>query len=666
MKKPRVDAALALQSAVAAHQTGDLAQARRLYKTALAAAPENFDALHLLGLVESDLGQHAEAARLIGRALRLRANWAPVHTNLGNVLAKAGRTEEALASYDRALTLDAADVLAWTNRGNALAALGQAEAALASHDKALALAPGNAEAQYNRAAVLDALERPEEALAAYDRAIANAPDYADAHFNRGNTLMKLDRLEDAQASFARVVAIDPSRHAAWFTLGQLQTEQKHYHDAIASFEQVLTLQPRDADALKRLGLLHFEVKQYYEALACFERVLALKPDDPEMHNARGVTLEILRRMDDAMQSYDQALALKPADPKFRVHVMVNRGTLFSWGGDSETALACAREALAIVPDHVNAHFLAATSQLRLGDLQAGWAGHEWRLRLPQEILTAQAPSDRPQWRGETALAGRTILVRAEQGFGDTLQFCRFIRPLAAAGGRVVFEVQPGLWRFLHGLAGVAELIAWGDPLPAHELQCPLLSLPYVFGTELSTIPCEVPYVQPDRALLDTWARRLGPRDKPRVGLAWSGNLRNVSGVDRPIPLPRLLPGLPLGFSYHCLQKEIFGPDEAVLRTRADIVVHSAAFNDFADTAALMSQMDLVVSIDTAIAHLAGALGLPVWILLSQAADWRWLIGRSDSPWYPTARLFRQESPEDWDGMVHALRAALAERFGHLV
>jgi hypothetical protein len=266
----------------------------------------------------------------------------------------------------------------------------------------------------------------------------------------------------------------------------------------------------------------------------------------------------------------------------------------------------------------------------------------------------------PPWLGEDAISGKVILIHSEQGLGDTIQFCRYVPLVTARGAHVIFEVAPPLQKLMTGFAGTAQVISRGDPLPDFDLHCPLLSLPLAFGTKLETIPSDVPYLQAPSSALTNWDTRLGPKGRPRIGLVWSGNAINERDRERSIDLRSFLPLLDVEVTFVSLQKDVRAPDAALLRERGDILHLGDELEDFSATAELISQLDLVISVDTSVAHLAGALGKPVWILVTHIPDWRWLLDREDSPWYPTARLFRQPRLDDWDNVIIRVHEALRE------
>lgn len=394
-----------------------------------------------------------------------------------------------------------------------------------------------------------------------------------------------------------------------------------------------------------------------EAVALYDRALTVRPDSFEAHNNRGTALRELNRFEEALASYDRALTLKPD----YAGALANRANVHADLRRFDEAFAGYDAALKLEPQLNEVLWNAALAHLVLGDLPAGFAKYEsrWQNKLAQQNKR-QFP--RPLWLGETPLAGKTLLLYAEQGFGDTLQFIRYATLAAAQGARVIVETQPALKRLVAGVPGVSAVFGQGEPLSAYDLRCPLMSLPLAFGTTLDTIPATLPYLAAPVDAVARW-RACFDGARARVGLVFSGNPEHKNDRNRSIPLARLAPVVNTpGVRFICLQKDVRPADAATLQQMPQIETVAAELTDFTDTAALIETLDLVVTVDTSVAHLAGALGKPVWLLLPWLPDFRWLLDRADSPWYPSARLFRQPAMGDWDGAIDALAAALAERF----
>jgi hypothetical protein len=424
---------------------------------------------------------------------------------------------------------------------------------------------------------------------------------------------------------------------------------KRTAEALADFDRVVSLNPQHADAHNNRGCALEDVGRLGEALADFERAIALEPGRAESHYNRGCVLTKLDRYEDALAAYDRAIALRPE----YADAICNRGCALKYLGRYEEALTSFSRAIALDPDQADAHMNLATLSLLLGDYERGWREYEWRWIATR---TPKRDFSRPLWDGSQSLVGKTLLVHTEQGFGDMIFSCRYIPMAAALGAEVVVEAPKRMLPLLETLKGKYAFVATGEPLPPFDLHCPIMSLPRAFATRPDSIPAEVSYLTADAEKRSAILRRF-PQG-PRIGLVWSGNREHIGDADRSITLSRLEPLLALPFAFHALQIEFRPEDTAALAAFPRLEQHCHDQNDFADAAALVDAMDLVVSVDTAIAHVAGALGKPVWILLPSLPDWRWRQGRRDCPWYPTATLFRQPARGDWDSVVAEVCACL--------
>ena len=614
---------------LAQHQAGHLADAEAIYRQVLAGRPDDFDSLHLLGVIFLQRNNPAKAVQQIDLALKKNPDNIPALNNRGNALNDLLRFDEALASFDRALRLRPDQADTHCNRGNSLQKLGRFDGALKSYDRALALRPDYAEAFSNRSVTLSTLKRFAESLASCDRALTLRPGFAQAHCNRGNALKGLKRLDEA----------------------------------LASYDRALALQSDYAEAHSNRGNVLHELGRYEAALASYDRALALQPDFAEAHCNRGNVLQDLKRPDAAVESYDRALILEPDFAE----ALSNRGNALTELRRFEEALASFDRALALQPQFADAHFNEAECLLLINDFARGWKKYEWRWEIDQ-LKSQKRHFTQPQWTGAEDLTGKTILIHAEQGFGDTLQFCRYVPQLAARGARVVLEVQKPLHELMRTLPGAAEILWMGDKLPDFDLHCPLLSLPLAFGTRLVTIPSATPYLFAPGDKTKAWRDRLSKCVGPGIGLVWAGNPRkevpNAHRIDRlrSLKFDWLAPILHVDeCQFYSLQK---GDDaEAQLRAsdlRHRVIDWTGDLHDFSDTAALIENLDLVLTADTSVAHLAGALGKPLWLFNRYNNCWRWLLDRADSPWYPSARLFRQDQTREWDPVMREVAAALRE------
>jgi Tfp pilus assembly protein PilF len=500
-----------------------------------------------------------------------------------------------------------------------------------------------------------------EALRSIDAILRVMPDSVRAHINRGATLEALGQSEAALASLDRALALDPKDAMAHRNRGAALHRMRRWTDALAAFDASLRADPGSADSLLHRAATQYALGDGAAALDDLRAADALRPDHVATLSNLGMVLETMDQPDAALACCERALALDPADLDARL----NLGVVLQRLRRLEEALACFDAVAARRLDDTHADYNASLLHLARGEYAAGWARHEARWRTPH-LRRAARGFTQPQWHGAAIAPGRTILLHAEQGLGDTLQFCRYV-PLVAAGADVVLEVPRSLVRLLGGLPGVRAVVAQGDALPAFDLQCPLLSLPLAFGTTLETIPATVPYLTAAPNSVQAWKRRLKPLEGRLVGLVWAGRSRadsaGLRAIDRRRSM-RLADFAPLaavpGVTLVSLQT---GPEaDQVAAAPAGLVVHdwTRALEDFADTAGLVAALDLVITVDTAVAHLAGALGKPVWVLNRFDACWRWLEGREDSPWYPSARLFRQRVAGDWGTVMAEVAVALRE------
>ncbi|MGE0357484.1 MAG: tetratricopeptide repeat protein [Burkholderiales bacterium] len=511
---------------------------------------------------------------------------------------------------------------------------------------ALRLNPRHPEAHYNQGVAFAGLGRFAEALACYDRAIEARGDFADAHFNRGVALAALGRVPEALESYERAVAFAPSDAQARHNLGTTLVELQRPTEALAAFDAAVALEPNYARALSGRSVALWKLGRHEEALASAERALALDPEAPGAWINRAIVLLDLDRPAEALESCERALAIEPGD----ANAHYNRGNALRELGRLDEAVGCFERAVALDPLHAAAHWNLADGLLTRGQFARGWDEYEWRWRLASRgSLRREIPA--ALWLGKESLAGRTILLHSELGFGDTLQFSRYATLVARRGARVVLEVQAPLVELLRTLEGPAEVLARGSPLPALDFHCPLMSLPLAFRTDVTDVPAAIPYLRADPARTAAWRERLGAAAGPRIGFAWSGSA-GLKNDRRSMALTDLRPLFGPGADWCSLQKEVPEADAALLAGLAGVRDLGRGLGDFADTAALVAAMDLVVTVDTSLAHVAGALGKPVWILLPHVPhDWRWLRERTDSVWYPTARLFRQPAPGDWAGAI---------------
>lgn len=605
--------------AFAYHQKNELDLASLLYQQVLQLRPDHFDALHMLGVIAAHRGDYIRAVDIFGQALQFNAQTAEVFSNYGVALGGLKQYRQALESYNRAIALQPGFSEAYCNRGRIYYERKQYTEAIADFDKAISLKPDYQEAWFSRGVGLHDLKRLHDALASYDRAIELNSDYVDAHYNRGVVLHDLKRYDDAMMAYDRVIALQPGYAAAYNNKGHIFQHFKRNPEALEGFEKAIQLNPDYAEAHYNRGFLLFKLHRQDESLDCFNRAIFLNPDYAEAYNGKGYLLHKYNRHDEAIECFEKAISLKPG--------------------------------------YADAYANSSLSHLIRGDFEKGWPAYEWRLRR-DEVLESARNFARPQWMGELPVSGKTILLHYEQGLGDTIQFCRYARMAADLGAEVILEVQPSLMRLLKDLDGVVTLVERGQQLPPFDLHCPLMSLPLAFRTDMDSIPAYSGYIAPDADNVKRWSEVLGHKKGLRVGLMWSGSLTHINDHNRSIPLQQFIRMLPAGVDLVSLQKEIRPEDLITLDAHPEILRIGEDMADFTDTAALCELVDIVLTVDTSVAHLAGAMGKPVWILLPFNPDWRWLLEREDTPWYPTAKLYRQMRTGDWDEVIEKVRADL--------
>lgn len=625
-------------------------QAAQAFGRARDIAPDHPDSYSNLGAALKTQGKLDEAIAAYRRAIAIKPDHADAHTNLGAALQAQGRLEDAIAAHRRAIAIKPDHADAYANLGAGLQAQGRLEEAIAAYQQAIAIRPHFADAHRHLGVALKTQGRPQEAEASFRQAIAIRPGHAEAHTNLGSLLEAIGRPEEAEAAHRRAIAIRPDHADAHTNLGVALRAQGKPDEAIAAYQRAIAIKPDHAIAQYNLGNILKMQGRAEEAIAAYRRALAIKPDYADAHTNLGVALKEQDKLEEAVAAYRQAIALKPD----HADAQTNLGVVLAALGELDEAIAAHRRALAIKPDHADAHYNLALVLLRAGQFSTGWAEHEWRWR--RQRSPQPRPSGKPLWRGEPLPKGSTILLWGEQGLGDQIQFARYASCVSDLGARVILEVNGALVPLLSGLRGVSEVIAGGTPDSEFDVHCSLMSLPFALGTELSTIP-PVPLITAHRAEVPRWAERLGS-DLPKIGIAWSGSQAYQNDRSRSMPLSAFRSVMSEEFRWVVLQKDIRDADRPYLDSLSNVVCPG---ENFVNTAAIAESCDLVISVDTSIAHLAATIGRPVWLLQSFDADWRWLQGRADSPWYPTVKLYPQQRMGDWDRLLRRVSADLRAR-----
>jgi Flp pilus assembly protein TadD len=517
----------------------------------------------------------------------------------------------------------AKQIEALISRGVALARNQQRPEAIALFRRAARLEPDETRAHYNLGVALAEEKNHAEALIAFQEAVRSQPKCAEAHYGLGNVLGELGRDEEAVTAFRTALRLQPDHAGALHNLGAALTRLRRGGEAAVFLEQAVRLRPEFAEAFNSLGLAYVEQGKFAAAEASFRQALQLDPGSVDAHTNLGSAFKEQGRLEEAVACYDLALTLKPE---------------------------CA-----------TTHWNRALAWLQMGDFALGWREYEWRW---ERKGATPPPYRQPLWDG-SPLDGRTILLHAEQGLGDMLQFIRFVALVKEKGGKVIVAAPLPVVELLATCEGVDGTVTEGQGFPTFDVQAPLMSLPFLLGTTLETLPRQVPYLKADAAKVERWGRRLGELPGFKIGISWQGNPRHKWDRHRSFPLKALEPLARVeGVSLVSLQKGAVAEQIAALGERFAVVDLGAELTDFTETAAVMRHLDLVVCCDTSVAHLAGALGVPVWVALARFVDWRWLRGRNDSPWYPSMRLFRQKRLGQWKSLFRRMARELRRMINH--
>jgi Flp pilus assembly protein TadD len=522
--------------------------------------------------------------------------------------------------------------------------------------RAITLRPGYAEAHNNLGNVLRDKGQLDEAITEFRLAITLNPNVPEAHGNLGNVLRDKGQLDEAIAAYRQTIILNPSLPEAHSNLGNALKDKGQFDEAIAAYRQAIALSPGYAEAHSNLGVVLKDKGQLDEAITAYRRAITLRPGYAEAHSNLGNALRDKGQLDDAITACQQAIALNPNLPEAHS----NLGNALRDKGQLDDAIAAYRHAVALRPDYAEARMALGMVFLLCGDFSQGWREFEWRLKLNNQQAAAERFAQ-PRWDG-SELTGRTILIHADEGFGDTLQFIRYAKVIVDGGGKIILESQPQLSQLLQQSFGNCLCVVRGQTLGPFDVHCPVASLPLAFGTTLDNIPHQVPYLHADPQEIGKWSERISAStDGLKVGLVWAGNKNHKNDHNRSIALSVLAPLAQVpGVRFFSLQT-----GEPALQTKAAlpgfrIIDWTDELQDFHQTSALIQNLDLVISVDTAVAHLAGAMGKSVWTLLPYSPDWRWLLEREDSPWYPTMRLFRQSEVGDWQGVIERAADALSQ------
>ncbi|RZU39402.1 tetratricopeptide repeat protein [Edaphobacter modestus] len=675
-----------LTLAISHHKAGTFVQAATLYRELLVAEPHNADALHLLGVLMHQIGQSKVATELIGYAIQINSQYAPYHNNLGNALHAIGDIAGARRSFERSITLDSRTSSTYVNLGNLENSQEDWGAAKKNFQAALRYSPASFDALFGLANLMMAKDETAAAIRWYKKAVSGEPHSIAALNALGNALLSSGDQEGAKTNYLAAAECAPSHPDAHINLGNVYMAQQQFDLAIRSYERAVHCAPSDRDAITLLGLAHLKRedaeeamnafsralrldpgharthlflghalikgKHFLQSIQCFEETIRLEPTCDEAHNGLGAAYEGLGEYIKASAAFAAAHSLRPSSVDYLVNIGLNILRRKDKGG-----VEFLDRAIKLDPDHIDAHVARAVILLSEGDYELGWPEFEWRWRLP-EFSARVRPFTQPLWEGQS-LDRRVILLHAEQGYGDTIQFVRYVKDIVRLGGVIVLEVQSLLYRLLKQIPGVQACLRQGiDPLPNFDLHCPLMSLPNVLGTRLDSIPppVELTAVAKDEIFLKPFQRL----EALKVGIVWAGNPKHTRDTFRSIPFQMLLPFRELsGVTFVSLQKDVPNCD-VIAASTFPMQRPLLSCEDFLDTARVIDTLDLVIGVDTSVAHLAASMGKPVWLMLPESADWRWGLEGEGTPWYPTMRLFRQTAKDGWADLVNRVLTDLAK------
>lgn len=612
--------AQALEAALQQLRAGQLQTADTICREVLEQMPEQSTALHMQAMIARQLGRMLKALSLIQRAVAANPTHAEMHCHLGIILRELNRLDEAMSAFGRAVELKPDIAEAHANMGDILGAAGRDDEAATAFARAVAIKPDYAEAWNNFGVLLRRQKKSEQAAGAFKYAVDLRPTLEQTHTNLGNALADLERWEEAQVEFEHAVRIKPDAPLAWTNLGLAMQKQGRLEPAVAVLQRAVALQPDQPEWHMNLGNALRAFGRLEDALAAFNCALALKSDAAHAYSARGDALHDCGRHEEAIRDYEQALTLQPG----------------------------------LAPAHLSyAHAL-----LLRGDYANGLEEYEWRFSCGKKPAWIDRFTQ-PLWDGGD-VARKRVLLHSGQSLGEVIQCVRYGPLLADRGAQVILECHESLARLMSSVSGIARVYVDGKKLPRFHLHSPMMSLPYAFTTTLKTIPADVPYLLPDPAPVERWRQRI-ERDGSglRVGLIWSGDPEHFDNPVRSIPLSALAPLWQVpGVRFYSLQKGPAAEQSKNALPGLTLIDHTSDLKDLAGTAALMANLDLVITVCASVAHLAGATGKKTWLLLDHVPDWRWLLNRTDSPWYPTMRLFRQPIRGDWASVVEKVKEEL--------
>ena len=581
--------------------------------------PDAFVVWNILGAANKGLGKTVEASEAFKKATELNPTYADGHSNLGVTLQEQGKLEEAIEAYT----------------------------------KALSLKPDYADAHYNMGGALQEHGKLDEAVEAFNKALTIKPEYAEAYNNMGVTLKEQGKLDEAMASFNKALAIKSDYAEAYNNMGTVLKDQGKLEKAIASYTKALSLKPDYAKAYNNMGVTLQEQGKLDEAIEAYKMALAIKSEYAEAYNNMGTVLKDQGKLDEAIEAYKMALAIEPD----YAEAYNNMGSAFQDQGKLEKAIASFNKALSLKPDNAETYTNMGLTYLCKGSLEEGFKFNEYRFK--KQKVPTRAPREKLHWNGSEPIKGKEFLVYEEQGLGDIIQFCRYLPTLVKQGAKVTFKVTQKLHAILQTMDSGVTLSTTDADEGQIDFEAPLMSLPHLFKTHLKTIPSMNPYLYANHGRTKTWGERLHT-DRFKIGICWQGSKSKID-IGRSFPLS-LFEGISKAPNVELISLHKGEGEHQIKDISFDLTTLGADFDAdqdaFLDTAAVMMNCDLIITSDTAIAHLAGALGCQTWVALKHVPDWRWMLDRSDSPWYPTMTLYRQKNPGDWACVFEAINRNL--------
>jgi tetratricopeptide (TPR) repeat protein len=646
--------------ALSALNNRDLSRAEERFRRVLRSDDAHIPALNLLTVILMSLGRFSEAEPFIAKAVKLSPRSDVSFYNYGLISKKLNKPREALEQFSKALELNPNVAETWNNRGTVRNDLKEYESAISDFDSAIELNQNYAEAYANKGKSLTRLRRYDEAFIAYDKALSLKPDLAEAWLGRGNVCCFLKRHDEAFAAYGKALSLKPDLGDAWLGRGNVFADLKCHDEAFAAYDKALSLKPDLADAWLGQGNVFADLKRHDEALVAYDKALSLKADLAEAWLGYGNVFTDLKRYDGALTAYDKSLSI---DPDLAA-VYTSRANILHILTRNNEALNSVNRAIELDPIDPQAHFNRSLILLTLGEYGVAWEEYEWRKKLPRPCAN-RAFTQTPLFNSES-MTSTTVFIYGEQGLGDHIHFCRYVRLVADKGSKVILEAPKPLFQLFKSLDGISQLIEVGQSAPPFDYHCPLMSLPRAFRTTLQNVPNKVPYLFAEPNKVKEWANKLGAKSKLRIGLVWSGGFTPnrpeawPANQRRNIPLAKFARLRDVDADFYSLQKgepAVSELNELISNgwNGPTIIDWTDELNDFSDTAAFIENLDLVISVDTSTAHLAGAMAKPVWLLNRFDIEWRWL---PNSPWYPTIRPYKQKEADNWDDIIENVKIDL--------